>query len=75
MQSMLGWGGPAPVGGPLCRVKAEGGGEGSRARKNPVSFAPHITNPVTGEWRGRRVNVSNQGFLHIEGGLKNEGAP
>lgn len=46
-QSVLGWGSPAPVGGPLGRVRAEGSGEGSETRRTPLALPSHITSPVT----------------------------
>ena len=61
---MLGWGSPAPVGGSLGRVRAEGSeqqqesGEGSRTRRTLLALPSHVTSPVTrmeGETGGRLV--------------------
>lgn len=46
-QSVLGWGSPAPVGGPPGQGQSRGewGGEGDK--KNPLALPSHITSPVT----------------------------
>lgn len=72
---LLQWGAPC-AGSKPGRAEQQESGEGSQARKNPISLAPPHHQPS--DWRMEEetgVNVSNQGFLHTEGGLKSEGAP